>query len=104
MIVVSNMSSNVLDESVIRLKNALLTMNEDQRLQFISSLSLEQAEAIKYDWRISARPEQLLPNRDFFTWLLLCGRGWGKTKTGSEAIISIAEKDPIRMALIGPLS
>jgi len=33
-----------------------------------------------------ARPEQLIPPGDWFVWLVLAGRGWGKTRTGAEAV------------------
>lgn len=37
-------------------------------------------------WVELARPEQRLPEGDWRTWLILAGRGWGKTRTGAEAI------------------
>lgn len=43
-------------------------------------------QADRYDWRGSqARPEQLQP-ASYRTWLILSGRGWGKTRTCIEAI------------------
>lgn len=38
------------------------------------------------DWRFLARPEQLPPEGDWLTWLILAGRGFGKTRTGAEWI------------------
>jgi phage terminase large subunit-like protein len=35
-------------------------------------------------WEILARPEQRPPEGDWLTWLILAGRGWGKTRTGAE--------------------
>lgn len=32
------------------------------------------------------RPEQATPPGDWFIWLILAGRGWGKTRTGAEFI------------------
>lgn len=32
----------------------------------------------------NARPEQIAPAGDWRTWLILAGRGWGKTRTGAE--------------------
>jgi phage terminase large subunit-like protein len=37
-----------------------------------------------YDWGNWARPEQVAPAGDWFTWLIEAGRGWGKTRTGAE--------------------
>lgn len=39
-----------------------------------------------YEWRAWARKDQLEPAGDWSTWLILAGRGWGKTKTGSETV------------------
>jgi predicted phage terminase large subunit-like protein len=35
-------------------------------------------------WSLLARPEQKAPPGDWLTWLILAGRGWGKTRTGAE--------------------
>jgi phage terminase large subunit-like protein len=36
------------------------------------------------DWLDVARPDQIAPAGDWDTWLILAGRGWGKTRTGAE--------------------
>src|SRR4051812_7688723 len=57
----------------------------------LSTLSPEEAETIARDWRLWARPEQLEPaGDDWLVWLILSGRGWGKTRTGSEFVRSRA--------------
>src|SRR3546814_5240068 len=58
--------------------------------------------AIKRDWRFWARPEQQPPEGDWRTWLILAGRGFGKTRTGAEWVRAAAEADgELRIALIG---
>lgn len=58
------------------------------------------SEAQKYDWAANARPEQLEPD-DYAIWLMLAGRGWGKTRTLSETVRKWAEDQPgIRIAII----
>jgi phage terminase large subunit-like protein len=37
-------------------------------------------------WRREARPEQLPPEGDWFIWLLLAGRGFGKTWVGAREL------------------
>ncbi|HLX34714.1 MAG TPA: terminase family protein [Candidatus Limnocylindrales bacterium] len=37
-------------------------------------------------WTAIARPSQRPPAGPFRTWLILTGRGWGKTRTGAETI------------------
>src|ERR1700683_3599269 len=43
----------------------------------------------KFDWPHFARPEQLEPEGDWANWLILAGRGFGKTRTGAEWVRSI---------------
>lgn len=50
----------------------------------LADLTDSQCTELKYDWRFWARPEQLEPAGDWLKWLLLTGRGWGKTRTGAE--------------------
>jgi phage terminase large subunit-like protein len=53
-------------------------------------------------WRETARPEQLPPESNWAKWLILAGRGWGKSRTGAEAVIEEARRDPkARIALVG---
>jgi phage terminase large subunit-like protein len=39
---------------------------------------------LRYSWRVVARPEQLQPHGGWLWWLILAGRGFGKTRTGAE--------------------
>jgi len=54
-------------------------------------------------WINQARPEQIKPfYLDWSEWLILTGRGWGKTRTGAEWCVDFALKNPnSRIALIG---
>jgi phage terminase large subunit-like protein len=38
----------------------------------------------------SARPEQVAPDGDWSVWMIMAGRGWGKTRTGSEWLVEEA--------------
>lgn len=42
------------------------------------------AEVARTDWKRIARPEQMPPKGSHVFWLILAGRGWGKTRCGSE--------------------
>lgn len=54
------------------------------------------------DWAALARPEQLPPPGDWSIWLILSGRGWGKTRTGAEWVKTlIVSGQARRVALIG---
>ena len=55
------------------------------------------------DWRMWARPEQLPPPGQWRTWLLLAGRGFGKTRTGAETVRTWALEHPgCHIALVAP--
>jgi phage terminase large subunit-like protein len=55
-------------------------------------------------WRAKARPEQLPPPGDDWNgWLLMAGRGFGKTRTGAEWVKELVETNAAgRIALVGP--
>jgi predicted phage terminase large subunit-like protein len=60
------------------------------------------AEALEDDWGAHARPEQISPPGAWAVWLILAGRGWGKTRTGAEWVRSQAEgSKAARIALVG---
>lgn len=59
--------------------------------QFLAALDDEEAHALLYDWREWGRSEQVWsPGPEKYT-LYSCGRGWGKTRTGAEAVRWVAE-------------
>jgi phage terminase large subunit-like protein len=63
----------------------------------------EALETAKYEWSTQARPEQLPPDGEWLTWLILAGRGWGKSRTGAEWIKTQALANPgTRWAVIAP--
>jgi phage terminase large subunit-like protein len=57
-----------------------------ERQQRLATLSNSEVAALLYDWSFWAREEQLLPPGDWPTWLILAGRGFGKTRTGAEVV------------------
>jgi len=50
----------------------------------IAALSDQAQAELLYDWEFWARPNQLPPPGDWVSWLILAGRGFGKTRTGAE--------------------
>ena len=58
-------------------------------------------EAIWYHWPFWRRPDQTPPAGDWRCWLILAGRGFGKTRTGAEWVRHQAETRPgLRIALV----
>lgn len=47
-----------------------------------------------YNWPEHAHDGQLPPPGDWSAWLIMAGRGFGKTRAGAEWVRSIAEGDP----------
>jgi predicted phage terminase large subunit-like protein len=70
--------------------------------EFIAELSNEEAIELYYDWQTWARPNQFVPPGDLWTiWLILAGRGWGKTRCGAEFVRFHVERGlASRIALI----
>ena len=69
---------------------------------FLDAIGEVGRETLLHDWTVHARPEQLPPPGDWRLWLMLAGRGFGKTRAGAEWVRSIAENDGrARIALVG---
>lgn len=81
----------------------------------IQSLGLSNQSTGELDtlWWLNARAEQLPPDTGWFCWMILAGRGFGKTRTGSEWVSALINKEqwawgegvaipdePIRVALL----
>ena len=64
----------------------------------------QEATTILYSkWLGQARQKQLAPTEDFFIWLILAGRGWGKTRTGAQDIALYALRNPnVNCAVVAP--
>lgn len=62
----------------------MTSLSAEQRSRLLADLAPHEAEALLHDWRFWARPDQLPPNGEWRTWLVLAGRGWGKTRVGAE--------------------
>ncbi len=74
--------------------------------QALSDCSDEDLAALQYDWSFWSRPEQRTPAGDWTIWAILSGRGWGKTRTGAEAIREAVDRaretgEELRIALVG---
>lgn len=68
----------------------------------LAKLSVAELEQLAYDWKQWARSEQLAPAGDWTTWLILAGRGFGKTRTGAEQVYVWRRQGFRRINLIGP--
>lgn len=56
----------------------------------------------RFDWDKRARPNQRIPDGDWHTWIILAGRGFGKTRTGAESIRQWVDQGTYKhIALLG---
>lgn len=88
-----------------RLHHLLQLLPPEQRVELFSTLSEEFLQVALYDWRgIWARDSQLLPpGTAWEVWLILAGRGFGKTRTGAETVRDMVESGHARrIALVAP--
>lgn len=70
--------------------------------EILSGLSPDELQDLHYSWEFWARDEQLPPAGDWDTWLILAGRGYGKTRTGAEWVCDRAKGNGReRIALVG---
>ncbi|TBW40995.1 ATP-binding protein [Siculibacillus lacustris] len=91
------------------LRAALRACDERTELdRAVLALTAAERERLRDDWSIWARPDQLPPDGDWTTWLLLGGRGAGKTRAGAEWVKAMAlgrppfaDRPAGRIALVG---
>ncbi len=66
----------------------LAALPVDQLEEFLTGLSADELLEVTYDWVSWARPSQLAPEQwlddTVSTWLVMSGRGFGKTRIGAE--------------------
>lgn len=65
-------------------------MSPSQRTNWLKSLNQAELDALRFDWQFWGREEQQTPPGDWSIWLILAGRGYGKTRMGAEWVRSIA--------------
>lgn len=80
----------------------LLELEPAERRAALKAMSARQRDSLRTHWRLWAHSGQLPPPGDWSIWLIMAGRGFGKTRAGAEWVRGIAESDPTaRIALVG---
>jgi hypothetical protein len=64
----------------------LLKLGLDERVRILGEMTPKECAQIFHDWTFWARPDQAPPPGDWVVWLILAGRGAGKTRAGAEAV------------------
>lgn len=77
-------------------------LGDNAKGAIVDSMNEMEQEAFLKDWRVWARNEQLQPDGDWRTWILKCGRGFGKNRTAVETVLEKVEKgEKGRLCLLG---
>lgn len=93
------MASQLIDQSIAQ---QIASLTPSEREYVFRGLSTDQFQALQYDWTLWARAKQMTPEGDWSTWLIMAGRGFGKTRTGAEWVREQVErKGKRRLALVG---
>lgn len=67
----------------------MASLSVEERTALLSSLDPNVKAELKFHWPFWARPNQIEPHGEWWTtWLILAGRGFGKTRVGAETIRS----------------
>jgi phage terminase large subunit-like protein len=79
----------------------LLNMPPAEYAAWARRLRDDKAAELETDWSWWRRSDQCPPEGDWHVWMLLAGRGFGKTRTGAEWVRGYAEAHPgARIALV----
>lgn len=63
-----------------------LSLPVTERQSRLKTLSSAEQNRLPYNWQFWRRPNQTPPAWNWRTWLILAGRGFGKTRTGAEQV------------------
>ena len=72
----------------------------EQQIAELAKLSNEAKAYLLHDWGHWSRPNQRAPDGDWGTWLILAGRGFGKTEAGAQWIRQQVERGARSIALV----
>ena len=87
-------------EDILRL--AALIEDGEELARFVDRLPTPVGRRMYDCWEWQAHKGQLAPAGDWRVWLLLAGRGFGKTRAGAEWVSEMARSNPrARIALVG---
>lgn len=74
---------------------------KDAHNRIALALNQEERNEFQFHWRLLARPSQIAPPGNWRLWMIMAGRGFGKTRAGTEWVREIAESQPnARIALL----
>src|SRR5215469_15108709 len=92
------------DFDVMSPAEKLALRSPTEQAKFLKDFSQQELKVLAHQWRgFLARPKQTMPTGDWTVWLILAGRGFGKTRTGAETVREMEQTGQSRrMILAGP--
>ena len=89
-------------EPILRLAVLHFDGDDEGLAAWVEALPGKVVDRLKSDWRWQAHRGQREPECDWTIWLLMAGRGFGKTRAGAEWVSARAREAPgARIALVG---
>ncbi|HEX6376830.1 MAG TPA: terminase family protein [Allosphingosinicella sp.] len=80
---------------------ALETLEPDEMRALLNHIPPAHVRVVDEAWPGWAHKGQLPPDQDWWVWMLLAGRGFGKTRAGAEWVLAHASEHPgARIALV----
>lgn len=77
----------ITDDGFPLTREFVLGLSEEEFDFMLNKLSPDAQEELLFNWGVWGRPSQQMPaGDDWFVWMILAGRGWGKTRTAVENI------------------
>ena len=83
------------------LAHLIALLPEVDRRAALRVLTPAEADEVYNDWRFWSRPDQRAPTGSWRIWLILAGRGYGKTRCGAEWVLEQVRRGSRRIALVG---
>lgn len=80
----------------------LAGLSEEEALRLLRRFPEEELAGLARNWGFWSREAQRAPEGDWRVWLMMAGRGFGKTRAGAEWVRAVAQADgTARIALVG---
>ena len=87
--------------SALNLHERLAALTDDEHREALRPWDMPERKKLLRGWYSKARTSQVVPDGDWHTWLVMAGRGFGKTRTGAEWVQRAAMKGAARIAIVG---
>ena len=78
-------------ERIMRIAD-LVNLELETRVQLLQEMTPRECAQLFHDWTFWARDDQAAPEGDWIIWLILAGRGAGKTRAGAEAVRNVDQR------------